>query len=152
MRKKLPIFILALIILLQACFPAVYASSKNEATGSYASFCSFDTTSKGAGKAELGRKLEYVFGKATGSEHNIERSVDMERQLNRIGIFDNAKGRGIVQEHLSDAFKNTTNGTLQENGRMLKESLLTGPNGVVKVQSVWEGNKLITVEMFGGGK
>ena len=48
--KKLPIFILALIILLQACFPAVYASSKNEATGLYASFCPFDTRSKGAGE------------------------------------------------------------------------------------------------------
>lgn len=104
------------------------------------------------GKADLGRKLEYVFGKATGSKHNIDRSVDMQRQLNKIGIFDNAEGRSIVQEHLETAFKNTTNGVVQKNGRMLKESLLTGPNGAVKVQSVWEGNKLITVEIFGGGK
>lgn len=76
----------------------------------------------------------------------------MQRQLNRIGIYDNAEGRNIVQGHLENAFKNTTNGILQDNGRMLKESLLTGPNGIVKVQSVWEGNKLITIEIFGGGK
>jgi hypothetical protein len=43
-------------------------------------------------KADLGKKLDYVFGKAKGSIHNVERSVDMERQLNRIGIFDNAEG------------------------------------------------------------
>jgi len=104
------------------------------------------------GKAEIGRKLEYVFGKATESKHNIERSLDMERQLNKIGIFDNAKGRSIVQEHLEAAFENTTNGTLQKNGRMLKESLLFGPNDSVKVQSIWEGNKLINVEIFGGMK
>ena len=111
-----------------------------------------DDVAKGVGKAEIGRKLEYVFGKATESKHNIERSLDMERQLNKIGIFDNAKGRSIVQEHLEAAFENTTNGTLQKNGRMLKESLLFGPNDSVKVQSIWEGNKLINVEIFGGMK
>lgn len=36
---------------------------------------------------ELGRKLDYVFGKTTSNKHNIERSLDMERQLNRIGIM-----------------------------------------------------------------
>ncbi len=76
----------------------------------------------------------------------------MERQLNRIGIFDNAEGRKIVQEHLGRAYMDTTNEILQENGRILKESLLAGPNGIVKVQSIWDGAKLITVEIFGGGK
>ena len=102
---------------------------------------------------EYERKLDYVFGKATGSTHNIERSLDMERQLNRIGIQDNAKGRAYVQESLTNAFNDTSNVLkVQDNGRIVKESLLTGPNGVVKVQSVWQDNKLITVEIFGGGK
>lgn len=109
---------------------------------------------KGIEKAtpEIGTKLQYVFGKATGSAHNIERSLDMERQLNRIGIFDNAEGKAYVQQQLEKAFHDTTNGTVQSNGRILKESLLTGPNGFVKMQSVWDGNKLITMELFGGGK
>ena len=51
-----------------------------------------------------------------------------------------------VMEHYS--FNNTTNGILQENGRIMKESLLTGPNGVAKMQSVWDGDRLITVEIF----
>jgi hypothetical protein len=55
-----------------------------------------------------------------------------------------------LQDHLEAVYKNTTNGVRQENGRVLKESLLVGPNGAIKVQSVWENNKLITVEIFGG--
>ncbi|WP_345231342.1 hypothetical protein, partial [Olivibacter ginsenosidimutans] len=43
--------------------------------------------------ANIGTKLEYVFGKATGSAHNIERSTGMLRQLESVGIFDNAAGR-----------------------------------------------------------
>jgi hypothetical protein len=49
MRKKLPIILLAIVFLLQAFIPAIYAASKNEAVASSASFCPFDTTSKGAG-------------------------------------------------------------------------------------------------------
>jgi len=51
MRKKLPILLLALIILLQVFVPAVYAISKNEAISSTASLCSLDTTPEGAGGA-----------------------------------------------------------------------------------------------------
>lgn len=49
MRRKLPILVLALIILLQAFVPAVYATSKIEAISSNVSLCPFDITSKGAG-------------------------------------------------------------------------------------------------------
>jgi len=51
MRKKLPILLLAIVFLLQVFIPAVYAASRNEAVASSASFCPFDTTSEGAGKA-----------------------------------------------------------------------------------------------------
>lgn len=49
MRRKLPVLILALIILLQVFPPATFAASKNEAVTSTVSFCSLDTTPKGAG-------------------------------------------------------------------------------------------------------
>jgi len=52
MRKKLPILLLAIVFLLHAFIPAVYAASKNEVAASSASFCPFDTTSEGAGKVE----------------------------------------------------------------------------------------------------
>ena len=37
----------------------------------------------------------------------------------------------------------------QANGRIIKESLLMGPYGGLKMHSIWEGNKLITIELFG---
>ena len=100
------------------------------------------------GEINIGEKLEYVFGNATGSKHNIERSLDMENKLNEIGIFDNVEGRIFMENELQKAFNDTTNGIVQENGRMMKESLLVGPNGIAKMQSIWDGNKLITVEIF----
>ena len=75
----------------------------------------------------------------------------MERQLNRIGIYDNADGRSYLTQHLHESYANPSNATTQANGRILKESLLSGPNGVVKMNSIWEGNRLITIEIFGVG-
>jgi hypothetical protein len=63
MRKKLPVFILALLLLLQAFTPAVFASSKNEVQSQTAYLCPFDPTSEGAGKAPqkvIGHYPEYV--------------------------------------------------------------------------------------------
>jgi hypothetical protein len=101
------------------------------------------------GGAQIGTKLEYVFGKATGSVHNIERSKGMLKQLKSVGIFDNAEGRSLLKSHLESVF-NSTEGILQSNGRYLRESLLMGPNGGLKVESIWEGNRLITVKLLGG--
>jgi hypothetical protein len=41
---------------------------------------------------DLGNKLDYAFGKAGGSAHNIQRSADNMTQLGKIGIHDNACG------------------------------------------------------------
>lgn len=102
-------------------------------------------------KADFGKKLEYVFGNATGTKHNIDRSIAMEKQLNSIGIFDNKAGREIVQDNLTKAFNDPSSILkVQENGRIVRESLLSGPNGLVKVESIWEDAKLITVQIFGG--
>ena len=50
MRKKLPVLLLVLIILLQAFVPVAYAASKNEEQSQTAYFCPSDATSEGAGK------------------------------------------------------------------------------------------------------
>ena len=107
-------------------------------------------TVKGASEAgaQIGSKLEYIFGKATGKAHNIERSKSMLKQLQSIGIFDTPTGRAYLNRYLQDVYK--TPGVLQNNGRFMRESLLMGPNGGVKVQSIWENNRLITIELFGG--
>lgn len=99
----------------------------------------------------FGKKLEYIFGNATGNKHTIDRSIAMERQLNSIGVFDDAFGRKLVLDNLSDAFDNPSSILkTQENGRIVRESLLSGPNGVLKVESVLDREKLITVKLYGG--
>ena len=98
---------------------------------------------------ELGQKLSYLFGEATGSVHNVERSTGMLRQLESIGIFNNAEGRAYLAEQLTEAYK-TAQGVVQSNGRVLRESIVMGPNGAVKMESIWEGTKLITAKLIGG--
>lgn len=92
--------------------------------------------------------MEYLFGKATGKAHNIERSKSMLKQLQSIGNFDTPTGRAYLSRYLQNVYK--TPGVLQNNGRFIPESLLMGPNGGVKMQSIWENNRLITIELFGG--
>lgn len=95
--------------------------------------------------------MEYVFGNATGNKHNIDRSIAMKRQLNSVGIFDNETGRKLVLEKLTKTFNNTSSILkTQDNGRIVRKSLLKGPNGVLKVESIWDGEKLITVKLYGG--
>ena len=117
-----------------------------------ASRAAIEAAAKKAWKPEFGKKLEYIFGNAKGNKHNIDRSKAMERQLNSIGIYDNANGRKLVIDNLTEAFYNPSSIRLpvQDNGRIVRESLLAGPNGLVKVESVWEGVKLITVTLLGG--
>ena len=97
---------------------------------------------------ELGNKLNYVFGQATGALHNIQRSTDMLNQLNRIGIFNNAAGRDLITRKITEAYYHAQP-ILQNNGRHIREIMVMGPNGGVKMQTIWEGAKLITIELFG---
>ena len=55
----------------------------------------------------LGNKLNYLFGKATGSLHNVERSTGMLRQLQSIGIFDNVYGNAYLRAHLGRIYNST---------------------------------------------
>ena len=38
----------------------------------------------------------------------------------------------------------------QANGRVVRESLLKGPNGALKFETVWDGSKLITGKFLRG--
>jgi RHS repeat-associated protein len=100
---------------------------------------------------QLGRMLDYLFGLATGAAHNIERSTTMMGQLNRIGLNDTPASRRLVTEHLTDVFNDpSTIRAVQDNGRVVRESLLSGPGGNLKMESIWEGDRLITMNLFGG--
>ncbi len=89
--------------------------------------------------------MEYFLGNAKGNAHNIQRSRDMSKSLNRIGLHDTPATRQYLTEHLDGVFNNASSVVrTQANGRDVREALLMGPNGGVKFQTIWEGNKLIT--------
>ena len=116
--------------------------------------------------ADLGNKLDYLFGKATGSKHNIERSKAMQAELARIGIYDTPSGREYLSKHLNDVLKDPTNISKTETRSYVakempgkpvveytattRESLLMGPGGAVLVESVWDGDRLLTIIIKGG--
>ncbi len=98
----------------------------------------------------LGQKLNYLFGKASGRQHNLDRSLGMLRQLKSIGIHDTPTSRADMATHLKQVFHDQ-NSIASENGNWIKrESLLAGPGGFLKVESTWKGPQLITIVLKGG--
>jgi RHS repeat-associated protein len=100
---------------------------------------------------DLGRKLDYIFGLATGSAHNVERSQQMLKQLTSIGLPDTPANRAYLASQLEAAYRDPSSLLrIQSDGRAVRDSLLMGPYGGLKMESIWEGPKLITVNLFGG--
>ena len=94
MRRKLPVLVLALIILLQVFVPSVYAASKNEVISSTPSFCSYDTTPEGAGNSagivtKNGIKIEGF------TRHGVDRAIG-----------DGFKRAGVKPDSILGALKN----------------------------------------------
>ena len=53
-------------------------------------------------------KLEYLFGNATGRQHNITCSHNMALDLKGIGIMDNRIGREAVKENLIKVYNDSS--------------------------------------------
>lgn len=101
-------------------------------------------------KPEIGRKLDYVFGKAIGRQHNLDRSLSMLKALEKIGIHDTPTSRIYIADHLEKVFYNPDNIASQNGNWVKRDSLLAGPRGFLKVESTWKANKLITIVLKGG--
>lgn len=161
--------LLALALGMQRAAPAVNAAAVGTAvvmTGGFAGM-GYGAIAGGAGLQqlgvaagpaaysllpELGRKLDYLFGLARGSVHNIQRSTSMLSELQRVGLNDTAQARTYVQAHLGRVLNDASSIVSQTGGRTVRESFLMGPTGGVKLETVWEGTKLITMKVFGGGR
>ncbi|MCM1524507.1 MAG: polymorphic toxin-type HINT domain-containing protein [Ruminococcus sp.] len=100
-------------------------------------------------KPNIGKKADYAFGNATGSKHNIERSKSMEAILNKIGIYDDINGRSYIIEKFNEAFSLISEGELLENGRVKVSSLLSGKYGFALLETIWDGDDLITLFIKG---
>jgi hypothetical protein len=64
--------------------------------------------------AGIGSKLEYLYGRATGREHNLQRTNQMLELMNRIEIPDTPLNRQGMAEHFRAVFN--AGGTFQESG------------------------------------
>jgi RHS repeat-associated protein len=95
--------------------------------------------------ANIGTKLDFMLGKATGSLHNINRSQSMLRLLQKMGLPDTQATREYLAKQLQRAYSHGV-GQLQENGNVLIQSLLAGPAGSwAKMITIWRDNKLVTI-------
>jgi len=117
----------------------------------------------GSKTAELGQKLDYPLGKATGKAHNVQRSQSMANELKRIGIHDTPMDRATLEIHLNEVLSNPSNiiktevrsytipGQVPvEYTATIRESFFMGPGGGVKFETIWDGNRLLTIIVKGG--
>ena len=103
----------------------------------------------------IGNKLDFLFGKATGRAHNIQRSRVMQSQLAKIGILDTPANRAFVELQLIATYNNPlsiSNVNARGDGLAFttRNSLLMGPGGGLRMQSTWLNNYLITIILQGG--
>src|SRR5207253_423522 len=87
-----------------------------------------------AARPNLGNKLAYFLGQATGSAHNIQRSTTMASQLSRIGLHNNPATRSYLAGHLGRVLNDNSSIVASQGSRVVRESLLSGPGGFVKWQ------------------
>ena len=88
------------------------------------------------------KKYDYIFGRVSSNEHNAARSLQIGRDLARIGIHDNASGRAILEEHFRRVVADTGSVSktyTDEHGLFeLRESILAGPGGFLKLETAWK--------------
>ena len=66
-------------------------------------------SNKSGSNANLGNKLDYLLGKASGDNHNIKRSKAMQAELQKIGIHNTLSGKEYISNYLNDVLKDPTN-------------------------------------------
>lgn len=109
-------------------------------------------------------KFNYLFGNVTSSAHNKSRSLQNASQLGRIGFHDTPEWRKHLRNYLTEVAKDPNNisrkfqKTLAD-GKVIemevRESLLAGPGGFLKIESTWEiledgTRRLTTIIPIGG--
>lgn len=96
-------------------------------------------------QTKIAQKLNYLFGQASGNPQTIIRSKEMLRLLESVGIFDTAENRNYLLNYLENIFYDETNIIeIQTDKRVIKDSLLIGKQGALRMQTVWSDDKLIT--------
>lgn len=100
--------------------------------------------------ANIGPRLDYFFGKARGRIHNPERSADILRKFQRIGLPDTAASRAFLESHLNSVLNNASNIVRVENGIVVRGSFVMGAYGGGKFETFWDGDKLLSGKLISG--
>lgn len=96
---------------------------------------------------QLSEKLKYVFGEATGTLENINKSKGNLKLLERIGIENSAEGRTTMRRFLGEQLNNIE-AIPAKDGKVARISQLIGPDGTVNVWTIWRENNLITIHIL----
>jgi RHS repeat-associated protein len=98
----------------------------------------------------LGNKLDFLFGLAQNigpnAANNIQRSTTMLEDMESVGLKDSPEVRQYVSQKMAEALNDPAAlQQIQGNGRKVIDVFLTGPGGNIKLETVWQGSKLITL-------
>jgi RHS repeat-associated protein len=101
----------------------------------------------------LGSKLDYLFGLAENigenAAHNVQRSVSMLQEMESVGLSDTPQTRVYVSQKIIEAFYNpAATSAIGRGGAVIKDVLIMGPNGGIKLQTIWQGAQLVTIKVF----
>ncbi|WP_328803056.1 VENN motif pre-toxin domain-containing protein [Rouxiella aceris] len=55
------------------------------------------------------KKFDYLFGKATGNSHTLDRTNQLALEMKRLGVADDINGHAVLAEHFTQATKNQNN-------------------------------------------
>jgi hypothetical protein len=81
--------------------------------------------------------LNYLLGQATGSAYTVQRSLSMAAALSKIGLSDSPETRAYITEKITQAFNDPS--SLEAGSSSVRDTLLMGPGGAVKMQTIWQG-------------
>ncbi|MDE5778072.1 MAG: hypothetical protein K2I10_06140, partial [Lachnospiraceae bacterium] len=114
-------------------------------------------------KADLGKKLDYQFGKAGGNKHNIDRTKGLKGNMEELGFDDTPENRAYFEQYYNDVLNDMSNqigspesASYTEDGITFyytvtkRESFLMGKYGGAKVTTYWDGDRLLTIKISMG--
>lgn len=102
------------------------------------------------GEPIIGKKLDYLFGKASGREHNLLRTAGMDKQLQRVGISDTPANREMIRRKVIETYNDPSSISKIDGKWTTREMFVMGPRGGVKIDTVWIKNELISFVVKGG--
>lgn len=83
------------------------------------------------------KKFDYLFGKATGNSHTLDRTNQLALEMKRLGVADDINGHAVLAEHFTQATKDSNNivkkYTDQYGSFEIRESFFIGPSGKATV-------------------